>query len=195
LSRFWNWKSACLSALLRSPIFLAAGLQSGVHAAATAGLTDAMFRLVVAGWIGAAIQRLAGVRPLWASTAAVVVGVPLFAHSAEALVHWEAATPHWVDAFRVSVVVSIVSALFNLYAMRRGVLLAGKGAQSLFDDFRQMPTLIVGFLLLPVRQPERAHAVGPRFGKRPDDGPDASGKVGPPHGDGVPVRAGIEDDL
>src|SRR5262249_1029487 len=94
LTRFWNWKSAVLSALLRSPLFAPAALQGGTRAAATAGLTDVVFRVTVAGLAGAFTQHLAGIRPRWAATMAALVGVPVIAQAAEALVHFEAATPY-----------------------------------------------------------------------------------------------------
>ena len=48
---------------------------------------------------------------------------------------------------------SVVSVLFNLYAMRKGALLVGAGedTQSLKDDFKQMPRLVAEFTIaLPV---------------------------------------------
>src|SRR5262249_37012212 len=99
----WNWKSALLSACLRSPLYLAAAFQSGFRAAAVAGTTDALFRLAIAGVAGALTQQLAQVRPRWASTLTAVIAIPLVAHTAEAVVHATAATPHWREAFRASV--------------------------------------------------------------------------------------------
>jgi hypothetical protein len=149
MSRFWNWKSAVLSALLRSPLFVIAALKTGTAAAVAAGLTDAAFRLAMAGIAGAMIQRLAQMSPRWVATTGALVGVPLLAQAAEALVHYEAATADWPDAFRASVLVSVASALFNLYAMRRGALLTGKASSPLADDLRRLPSLVVGFLRQP----------------------------------------------
>jgi hypothetical protein len=46
----WNWKSAALSAALRTPLYIVAALNSGFIAAARAGLTDALLRLILSGW-------------------------------------------------------------------------------------------------------------------------------------------------
>jgi hypothetical protein len=41
---------------------------------------------------------------------------------------------------------TVVSTLFNFYAMRRGALAVGRDTPSMLDDLRAMPRLITGFL-------------------------------------------------
>jgi len=41
----------------------------------------------------------------------------------------------------------MVSAVFNLFAMRRGVLIVGDEKASLFDDLRRMPRVVFDFLM------------------------------------------------
>jgi len=149
VSRFWNWKSAVLSVALRSPIFALAALRGGAHAAAIAGIVDAAFRLAMSGAIGALIQRLSLMRPTLPVTIVAALGVPVIAHTIEALVHWRAATLHWPDGLRVSITMSILSTLFNLYAMRHGAMIAGIGSRSLVDDVRRLPALLAGFVRRP----------------------------------------------
>jgi hypothetical protein len=135
---------------LRSPIFIIAALRSGPHAAIMAGAVDASFRLGMAGVIGACVQHLAQVRPLWLANVSAMGAIPIAAHSIEALVHWEAATPQWRSGFRVSVLVSVITTLFDLYAMRRGALLTGASARPFSEDLRRLPALIVGFVRRPL---------------------------------------------
>src|SRR5215470_12401252 len=87
VSRYWNWKSAVLSMLLRSPIWFLTGLRTNLHAATTAAYTDAALRLVMTGLLGAWVQRLARARPAWLATVTVMLAVPAIAHVIEALVH------------------------------------------------------------------------------------------------------------
>ena len=50
-----------------------------------------------------------------------------------------------------SVCFTIFSTLFNLHAMREGVLLAGEGSGSLLADLRSIPRVILS-LVLPNRE-------------------------------------------
>jgi hypothetical protein len=46
----------------------------------------------------------------------------------------------------VSVCFSMLSAVFNLFAMRRGAFIVGAERQSLVEDFRQLPRILFEFL-------------------------------------------------
>lgn len=144
----WNWKSAVLSVMLRTPIFVAAAWQAGLLAAATAAAADVAFRVIAAGLIGAAVQRLASRPPTMAVTLGAVVGIPAAVHTSEAIVHSVAGTPAWRQGVMVSIAVSVVTTAFNLYAMRRDALRAGEG-RPLREDLRRLPRLIAGFVSLP----------------------------------------------
>ena len=52
------------------------------------------------------------------------------------------------NAFIVSVLFSVLSAMFNLFVMRHGVLLVGAGAEtkSLWSDLKRIPLLIYEFV-------------------------------------------------
>jgi hypothetical protein len=53
-------------------------------------------------------------------------------------------------AIIISVVFSIISAFFNLFAMRRGVLLVkDENQQSLWQDLKQFPLIILEFVFYP----------------------------------------------
>ena len=145
----WNWKSAVLSAGVRGAIFFATNLTFGVEAAIRALSVDAVFRFPLVGVYTAVTQAFRTAEPVWAASVTVLVLVPAVAHSIEFVIHWMAGTP----AVRLSVLVSIafseVSTLFNLFAMRRGVLLVGEDdAGSFGRDLARLPGLIIDFLSL-----------------------------------------------
>jgi hypothetical protein len=72
----------------------------------------------------------------------VGAGIPVVSHSIEFAVHWLRGTPHLRSSVLASVCFTIVSTLFNLHAMREGVLLAGEGSASLLADLRSIPRVI-----------------------------------------------------
>jgi hypothetical protein len=166
----WNWKSAVLSVALRTPVFFAATLSAGMSAAVSAAGTDIAFRVVVAGFCGALVQRAsrAGRHPLAAFGALVLV--PGLSHVVEALVHARARTPHLGRAVLGSVVVTVFSTCFDLFAMRRGAFVVGAGAGGLTDDLVRLPRLLGQFLQSALRAPLRlvrcTTAGGPAGGRQ-----------------------------
>ena len=63
LLRRWNYKSAVVSAMIRSSIFFAANLPAGRDAARAAFLTEIALRLATSGFWGALTQELGQVEP------------------------------------------------------------------------------------------------------------------------------------
>jgi hypothetical protein len=151
LVRRWNWKNAILSACLRGAIFFVANIDNGLDCALRVLIVDAAFRLPLAGTSGAIIQAFDSAEPAWAASLAVVAVLPAASHVIEFAVHWMAQTPGLMGGILASVAFSAVSAMFNLFAMRRGVLVVGVGARPLADDLRRLPSLVLEFLLAPLR--------------------------------------------
>jgi hypothetical protein len=150
LSR-WNWKSALTSALIRAAIFFFTNLRAGAAAASAAWLTEFVWRFALSGYYGALIQRFRFAIPQRAANAIIAVGLPVFNHTLEFLIHSARGTPELKRSMIVSVCFTVISMLFNAYAMRRGVMITGAGAQSLTHDLRQMPGIILGFVLWLIR--------------------------------------------
>jgi hypothetical protein len=96
-------------------------------------------------------QALSGARPVWASSAVAIVLLPVVAHSAEFLVHQAAGTPRLGSSIFASVMFTVSTTMFNLYAMRRGVLTVGHDSRSLREDVRRLPAVIVSFITLVPR--------------------------------------------
>ncbi len=146
LLRQWNWKAAILSAASRGSLFFATNLQAGLDAAVAAFLTETVLRGVTAGFYGATTQAFRRAEPAWAATATVSVLLPVMAHTLEFVVHWVRQTPALGTSVVVSVLFTIVSTQFNLFAMRHDVLIVGAGSQSLARDLWHTPGLVLRFV-------------------------------------------------
>ena len=153
----WNWKSAVLSAILRAPIFFWAYLfqKHGVATAAGAMLAQAFFRMLFGGVNGAIIQAFRRVQPAWHAVFTVPLVLAAFSHVIEYTVSaaYDAATgTHGKGkAILVSVIISIISAIFNLFAMRRGALLVkDESEQPFWCDLIRMPWIALEFISFPL---------------------------------------------
>jgi len=147
LVRRWNWKSALLSPLFRSQIFLAVNLRAGWKAAVGAMAAEFAYRALAAGFCGALTQGFRGADPPWVAGFTVAILLPLFSHSIEFLVHWLRGTPNLWASIMASAAFTAISTVFNWYAMRKGVLLVGEGSNSLAADFRRIPRVLFEFVV------------------------------------------------
>lgn len=163
----WNWKSALLGALLRSFFYFLvfkASRESWL-VTMTAVLVEFSFRFFTSGISGALVQSFRKAKPAWIATLIVFVTLPAFSHTVEFFTHY-AQEVYFYDvfapsqnksrqvAFAISVIVSAVSALFNIFMMRNGVLLVGAGEEtkSLWGDAKRIPLLIYEFTLFLPKQ-------------------------------------------
>jgi hypothetical protein len=147
LIRRWNWKSGLTSTILRGTIFFFTALRAGRAAAIAAFVTELGYRALLSGAIGSVTETLRKCRPQWAATLTACVILPAFSHLVEFTVHSLRHTPRLATGVTVSISFSVLTVLFNLYAMRRGVLLVGGERQSLLKDFAMMPKVLLGFIL------------------------------------------------
>lgn len=145
LLRLWNWKSAILSSVVRALIFFAANLASGYSAALAAMMHEFVIRAAFAGFYGGFIESLRSARPRWAASLIVLFGLPLLTHAAELLIHWLSATPNWKAGILASILFTVLSTSFNLFAMRRNFFITGSGGKSLWADLKVMPRLVLAY--------------------------------------------------
>lgn len=159
----WNWKSVVLAVVIRGLIYLSIYLISGENwtVTLTAVMVELPFRVLTTGIAGALVQSFRKAKPIWLANVIVSIMLPAFSHTVEFIAHYAqetyfsdilAATKDGVTrqrTFAISVLFSVVSVLFNLYAMRNGVLLVGAGdaTQSLKNDFKRIPRLIGEFII------------------------------------------------
>ncbi len=156
----WNWKSALLGALLRASFYFTVYKASRENwlVTLTAVLVELAFRFLTSGISGALVQSFRRATPAWLATLIVTISLPIFSHSVEFITHW-AQENYFASvfpasennarqkAFAISVLFSAMSALFNLFAMRQGVLLVGAGEETktLWGDIKTFPLLILEF--------------------------------------------------
>jgi hypothetical protein len=145
--RRWNWKTALLSACTRGSLFFFTNLNADLSAALSAFSIEAACYAVLAGFYGALLQSFRRAQPAWAATLTVMVILPTFNHTVELAVHWLNGTPQLGRSVLVSVVFSLFSACFNLFAMRRGVLVVGREHHTLFEDLWLLPSVVTQFVV------------------------------------------------
>lgn len=172
--RHWNYKGAILSGVLRAPIFLLTYLagKESVKLAIGAAAAQFIFRFLFAGISGALIQTFRRVEPAWKALGTILLVVPAISHIFEFIIQYSFAyatstNDHTDDAIIRSICVSLVSALFTLFIMRRNVMIVGEGSKSLFNDLKRMPIMILRFILfvpneiaLMIKRREILQAIG-----------------------------------
>ena len=138
-----------MSATVRSLVYLAAMARSGPHGRWAVIAVEMVYVTLTAGVYAGMQQRALGLRSRLLGNFIIVVGVPGLAQCLDWLTHRMvgAAAPH--KAIVATSVFTLLSALFHLHVMRRGVFLTGQASRTLADDFRRMPRLVLAFVLLP----------------------------------------------
>lgn len=162
----WNWKSALIGAIVRSSFYFTvykASKESWAVTLTAVGV-ELAFRFLTTGVGGAVVQSFRRATPEWAATLIISISLPTVMHLIEFFTHYIqekyyaeifAASENSArqKTFAISVLFSVVSAMFNLYLMRRGVLLVGAGeeTQTLWNDFKKIPFMISEFVkILPL---------------------------------------------
>lgn len=151
----WNYKGAVMSGLIRAPFFFVT-LSTGKEGSLKLGIANAtvqfIFRFLFGGIGGALIQAMRRVEPPWKALLSILVVVPVISHLFEigiqlAFASATSTEEKFLEAILRSVCVSVFSALFTLYIMRKDVLIVGEGdSKSLLGDFATFPRLIFDFL-------------------------------------------------
>jgi hypothetical protein len=155
LVRHWNYKGAIMSGALRAPIFLITYLvaRESIRLALGAALAQFIFRFIFAGVGGALIQAFRRVEPAWKALLAILLIVPVISHVFEYFVqtgfaYFTATGDHTDAAIVRSICISILSALFSLYIMRRNVMIVGEAeSKSIWSDLARFPVLIFDFVM------------------------------------------------
>jgi len=146
----WNWKAALFSGVLRSMIYLFTHLKEGWRAALGAMSVEFFFRLIVSGASGSLVQSFHNAAPVWLATLCVIIMLPAFSHMIEFTLHTWNGDVNKGKAIMISITFSIISAIFNLFAMRRDALLVKDDrAQSLGQDLIKLPKIVGEFMFFP----------------------------------------------
>jgi hypothetical protein len=147
----WHWKSAALSAMVRGSLFFATNVAAGIGVAGRATLVECAFAVPLIGMLASVTQAFRDVRPSWAAVLLATTILPLIAQGAEFVVHWMAGTPQLHASTLASFALSAMSTVFNLFVMRRGVMIVGDGSRPFLDDLKRLPALLVDFVCIPFR--------------------------------------------
>ena len=159
----WNWKSALMGAIVRASFYFTVYFASRESwlVTLTAVFVELCFRFITTGMAGAVVQSFRKAAPQWLATAIISISLPAITHVIEFFTHYiqetyysnifpAATSSARLKTFAISVLFSVISAMFNLYIMRRGVLLVGAGEEtkSLAQDIKSMPVLVKDFTIL-----------------------------------------------
>jgi hypothetical protein len=153
----WHWKAAVMSGLFRAPIFFLSYKKEGFAVAVGAMFAQFFSRMIFGGVNGAIIQSFSRVKPQWHAFLTVPLVLAFFSHLIEFLVQsvYDSyyGTTSMGKAITVSVAISMLSAVFNLYAMSRGsFLVKDERQQSLWRDLQNAPRLVFDFMaFVPLR--------------------------------------------
>ena len=163
----WNWKSALLGAALRASFYFTVyqASKESLIVTLTAVLVELSFRFVTSGISGSLVQSFRKASPAWLAMAIVTISLPIFGHTVEFFTHFiqeeyfASVFPPSINssrqkAFAISVLISVLSALFNIFLMRNGVMLVGAGEEtkSLWGDVKSIPVLLAEFVLFLPKQ-------------------------------------------
>jgi hypothetical protein len=153
----WNWKAAIISSVLRAPIFFAAYLatKQGFRMALGAMAVQFIFRAITGGTNGSIIQSFSKVEPAWHAVVTIPFILTIVMHLGEWVLQSSydsvAGTTGKTTAVLISVLASVVSGGFNLFAMRRGILLVkDESQQSFWRDIKQMPWIVFELVSFPL---------------------------------------------
>ncbi len=165
--RRWNWKSALLGAALRASFYFTvykASRESWL-VTMTAVLVELSFRFITSGISGSLVQSFRRASPAWLAMGIVTISLPIFGHTVEFFTHYvqenyfSAVFPASINssrqkAFAVSVLISVLSALFNIFLMRNGIMLVGAGEETktLWHDVKAIPSMLYEFVLFLPKQ-------------------------------------------
>jgi len=145
----WNWKCALLSATARSVVYMAAMARSGLRGSLAIVLVEMAYVTLTAGIYAGLQQKALGLRSRLMGNFAIVIAVPGLSLALDWLAHRAAGATAPAKATFAVCFFATISALFHLHVMRRGAFLTGHRGHSLVEDFRRIPRLTLGFVLLP----------------------------------------------
>lgn len=138
-----------MSATVRSLVYLTAMARSGAHSRLAVVAVEMAYVTLTAGLYAGMQQRALVLRSRVLGNLIIVVGVPGLAQFLDWLTHRAVGPAAPPRAILAASIFTLVSALFHLHVMRRGVFLTGHAGRTLADDFRRMPRLVLEFALRP----------------------------------------------
>lgn len=146
----WNWKAALLSGIMRGSIYFFTHISLGIRAALGAMSVEFLFRVVNSGASASVSQAFRKANPKWLATSCIMLLMPAYSHVIEYTIHTLNGDQNKNKSIVISMMFSALSAVFNLFAMRRGTLLVSDSEQkSFWQDLKRLPVLGVQFVIYP----------------------------------------------
>lgn len=146
----WNWKAAVLSGIFRGSIYFFTHITLGWRAALSAMSVEFIYRTFHAGISSSIGQAFRLAEPAWLANICIMIMLPAYAHTVEYILHTLNGDKNVNKSIVISIAFSVLSALFNVFAMRRGVLLVKDEEQkSLWSDIKRMPFIFAEFCSYP----------------------------------------------
>ncbi len=143
--RRWNWKTACLSACFRGMVIMIANLAGGGAGAMAAMFTEVCYRALSSGFCSAVTQAFRFAQPAWMASVVTMALIPAISDTLEFTVHRTCGTQRLGATITATVIITAISTLIELFAMRRGVLVVGQNGGSLPKDLKKAPELFIAF--------------------------------------------------
>ncbi|HEX3893528.1 MAG TPA: hypothetical protein VHW46_13210 [Terracidiphilus sp.] len=138
-----------MSAAVRSLVYLIAMARVGAHGRLAVVAIEMAYVTLTAGTYAGMQQRALALRSHLCGNLVIVLGVPGFAQALDWLIHRAVGPAAPAKAVLASTLFTLVSALFHLHVMRRGVFLSGRAGRTLADDLRRIPRLVLDFVQGP----------------------------------------------
>jgi hypothetical protein len=121
----WNWKSALVSAIVRSAMFFRAVLGASPPAALSASIIEFVLAFALAGFGGALAQSYRNAQPRWLAIFIAAFVPPAVWHGSEFAVNFLSGTPNLHVGMALSMLYSVAATLTTVTLMRRGLWLSG----------------------------------------------------------------------
>jgi len=148
--RRWNWKAATLSGIMRGSIYFFTHISVGWRAAFSAMSVEFLFRIFNSGASSSIAQSFRSAQPKWLASLLVMIMFPAYAHIVEYTLHTLNGDKNVNKSIVFSIIFSALSAIFNLFAMRRGAMLVKDAEQQPFwRDLKKMPIIFAEFFSYP----------------------------------------------
>lgn len=146
----WNWKAAVLSGIMRGSIYFFTHISLGLRAALGAMSVEFLFRVVNSGASASVSQSFRKADPKWLATFCIMVLMPTYSHTIEYALHTLNGDLNKNKSILFSIMFSAISAIFNLFAMRRGTLLVkDEDQKSFWHDLKRLPLIGIQFVSYP----------------------------------------------
>jgi len=121
----WNWKSALVSAIVRSAMFFRAVLGASPPAALSASIIEFVLAFALAGFGGALAQSYRNAQPRWLAIFIAAFVPPAVWHGSEFAVNFLSGTPNLHVGMALSMLYSVAATLTTVTLIRRGLWLSG----------------------------------------------------------------------